>query len=70
LATPDSDAWRTVASVPRRSGAYSLSIFSVSSAWPSGVRWMSSTLPAGMPETCTRLPLTICDAFSNRASTV
>ncbi len=67
---PDSDAWRTIARVPRRSGAWASSIDIVTSAWPSGVRSMFSTLPTDWPLTCTRLPFTSWDAFWNRALTV
>jgi hypothetical protein len=67
---PESEAWRTIARVPRRSGAWSSEIDIVISAWPSAVRSMFSTLPICWPLTCTRLPLTSCEAFWNWALTV
>ncbi len=67
---PDSEAWRTIACVPRRSGAYSSLIDMTISAWPSEVRSIDFTLPTCWPETCTRLPLTSCEAFWNLALTV
>jgi hypothetical protein len=63
LAIPESDAWRTVALVPRLSGAYFSSTLIVTTARPSGVMSIFSTEPAGVPPTCTRLPLTSCAAF-------
>ncbi len=66
---PDSEAWRTIARVPRRSGEWSESIDSVISACPSAVRSIFLTVPTFWPPTCTRLPFTSWEAFWNRALT-
>ena len=61
---------RSVACVPVRSGATSSSSLSSSSAWPSSVSSIFSTMPTLRPPIFTRLPLTTCVAAWKRALTV
>ncbi len=59
-----------IALVPRRSGAKSPSTVKVTSARPSWLTSISSTLPTVLPATRTSLPFTSWPAFTNSAVTL
>jgi hypothetical protein len=68
FATPDRPTARIEAVVPAGNGSKRpSSIWSDTSAWASGVSWMSETLPTSTPPISTRSPFTSWPASTKRA---
>jgi hypothetical protein len=67
LATPESEAWRTIAFVPSRSGPYLCCRENAITAWPLSVRVMLEMEPTGVPPISIWSPLTSWEALMKRA---